>query len=270
MIIGIDIGGTKTLVAVFAENGKLLKQVRFETPQDYDEFIQKLSQVTAKLEARKGKIACVAVSGLLDRQKGTAISLGNLPWRDINIRRDIAEVLGLPVYIENDSKLAGIAEARRITDQYSRIVYITLSTGIGTALVIKGKLSRDTVDSEVGKMPLLHNGKIIAWENFASGRAFYEKYKKNAVDVDDDEIWQEYAGFVNEGLGVVCATFQPEAIVFGGGLGQRLSRFKHYLVPYLEKNLHSNVRQPKELLTTQYKGQSVIYGCYEYAKDKLA
>jgi predicted NBD/HSP70 family sugar kinase len=270
MIIGVDIGGTKTAVASFTESGKLLEEKRFETPKDYDDFLKMLELVANRLEVGKAKVACVAVPGFISRKEGVVFHLGNLPWQNKSIRRDISEILGIPVYIENDSKLAALSEARIVKNEFSRVLYITLSTGINSGLVINGELSIDVIDSETGKMPLMHEGKYMAWEDFASGRAFYNKYGQKAVDVEDDEIWKEYSNTVNAGLGVVCAAYQPEAIIFGGGLGQRLRKFKPYLEEYLKANLHPLIRQPKALLSTHYRGQSVIYGCYSYAKDKLA
>ena len=270
MIIGVDIGGTKTYIACFAENGKLLNEVRFETSRNYKDFLADIHAHALKLETKKAKIACVAVPGLIDREKGIVRNLGNLPWKDEYIQKDISEALGIKaVHIENDSKLAGLAEARYISDQYSRTFYITISTGIGGALITNGELVESLMDMEIGKMPLQYKGTTLAWEDFASGRAFVERYKQKAVDTHDDTIWEEFAQSINVGIGVICANFQVDAVVFGGGLGQYLGRFKQHIEPYLKKNLHPIIKQPKALLSTHFRGQSVIYGCYEYAKDKL-
>jgi glucokinase len=271
MYILIDIGGTKTLLAVFAENGKLLKEVRFETSQNYQEFLNDLEHHARQLETSKAKAICAAIPGLLNRSAGTALSFGNLAWQPSAIKRDLYQALSNKnLYIENDSKLAGIAEARYVLQTYKQVFYLTLSTGIGGAFMSNGKLVSPLRDMEIGKMPLEHNGRLLAWEDFASGRAFTKKYGAKAVDIKDPAIWEEYAALLNKGLGVICAAFQAEVIIFGGGLGQHLSRFQHYLPPLLETSLHSNVRRPSSLLTTHYRGQSVIYGCYHYAKDHLA
>lgn len=271
MIVGVDIGGTKTYVALFAENGKLLKEVRFETNRDYDEFLKDLKLHANNIEASKAKAACVAVPGLLDRKRGMVLSLGNLPWKDKYIRHDAAKALGVQnVSIENDSRLAGLAEARYVSAQFSRVFYITISTGIGGALIVDGTLSKDLLDMEIGKTPLPHEGSIQQWENFASGKAFFETYGKKAVEVEDKKIWKKYSQNLNIGLGMICSGYQPEVIIFGGGLGQRLSRFKPFVEEYFKENLHSIVRTPKSLLSTHFRGQSVVYGCYVYAKDKLA
>ena len=236
MIIGVDIGGTKTYIASFAENGKLLKEVRFETNHDYSEFLKDLEHHARTLETGKAKIACVAVPGLISRSEGRVLSLGNLPWKDRYIKHDVSLALSLKnVYIENDSKLAGLAEARYILESYPRTFYLTISTGIGGALVVNGKLVSALKDMEIGKIPLDNNGAVRAWEDFASGRSFVEKYGKQAVDIEDDAIWKEYSQLICRGLGIICASFQVDAVIFGGGLGQHLSKFKKYLMPYLEK-----------------------------------
>lgn len=271
MIVGVDIGGTKTLIAVFAENGKLLKEVRFETSQNYQDFLNDLEHHARQLETSKAKAICVAIPGLIDRAKGIALSFGNLAWPPTAIKQDLVQILSNKnLYIENDSKLAGLAEARYVQEEYKRVFYLTLSTGIGGAFIVNGKLVPSLRDMEIGKMPLEHNGQMQAWEDFASGRAFTEQYGTKAAGIDDASIWQEYAVLVSKGLGIICAAFQTDVIIFGGGLGQHLSRFQALLPPLLEANLHTNIRRPQALLTTHYRGQSVIYGCYHYAKDHLA
>lgn len=271
MIVGVDIGGTKTYLAVFAENGKLLKEVRFETPRNYDEFLTELTAEAAKLETSKAKAACVAVPGLLNRDQGIVLSLGNLPWKDKHIRHDTSKALGIAnVTIENDSKLAGLSEARYVYGRYSKVLYLTLSTGIGGAYLVDGSLVPEIIDMEVGKMSLNHKGTLTIWEEFASGRAFFEQQGKKAVDIEDPKIWAEYAQDVGLGLGVLCATLPTEAVVFGGGLGQHAGRFKKFLSEYLDANLHPLIKKPEALLSTHYRSQSVVYGCYHYAKAHLA
>lgn len=271
MIVGVDIGGTKTLVAVFAENGKLLKEVRFETSRNYDDFLTNLKIHATPLEVSKAKLACVAVPGLIDREKGIVKGLGNLPWKDKYIRHDVSEALGIKtVHIENDSKLAGLAEVRALGKKYSRAYYITLSTGIGGTLLINGKIADQVIDGEVGKVPLMHRGKLVHWEEFASGRAFFNAYKKRADEVEDPKIWEEFSHYIGAGISMICAIYQVEAIIFGGGLGQHLEKYKLHLKPYVSTYLHPTISHPQHLLKAKYGDESVIYGCYQYAKDHLA
>lgn len=269
MIIGVDIGGTKTFVAVFDENGEIKHQARFETNQDYSEFLNNLSSHTADLTFSDNDICCVAVPGLINRQLGTVQALGNLPWRDISIANDISQILnGAKVIIENDSKLAGLAEAHLLPES-QRTLYITISTGIGAALVVDGQLSPDVIDMEIGKMPLIHEGEYKDWESFASGSAFIKRFGKRGEEVEDPEIWKVYADYIGEGVSVACSIFQLDSIVFGGGFGQYAERFIPYLSPFIER-LHPVIKKPGKLIAAKYGDKSVIHGCYLYASKSQA
>ncbi|HMS31527.1 MAG TPA: ROK family protein [Candidatus Saccharibacteria bacterium] len=270
MIIGVDIGGTKTLISVFTESGKLLNEVRLATNHNYDKFLQELAAQARQLETSKAKIACVAVPGRIDRKTGVVKRLGNLPWRDKPIRDDVAKALNISsVYIENDSKLAGLGETRALQHKYERVYYITLSTGIGGTLIVNRNIAQEVIDGEVGMVPFMHEGKMTKWEDFSSGRAFFEKYGQKAVDVDDPLIWEEFAQNIGPGIAMICCIYQVEAIIFGGGLGQHLEKFAQFLTPFIN-NLPDTITKPQDLVKAHYADESVIYGCYSYAKDKLA
>src|SRR6476619_3924816 len=103
MYVGVDIGGTKTLLAVLDEHGSIKEEVRFPTPKKYDYFIMELGQAVAKLKARDFKAAGVAVPGLLDRKRGRVLGLGNLAWKNESIQDDVERILKCPVVIENDA-----------------------------------------------------------------------------------------------------------------------------------------------------------------------
>lgn len=267
MVLAIDIGGTKTCIGLFQDNGELADSIKFPTNQDYDAFIDSIREHAENL-AIPPQIPCVtAVAGLLNREDGVVEVLGNLPWKGKPIAKDIAKILQIPeVHIENDSKLAGLAEARHLPEEFQRITYFTLSTGIGGALVIRRNLAQDIIDMEIGKMPLRHNNEMVPWEEFTSGRAFVKEFGKPASEVDDEQTWKTYASYLSQGLTIAAAILQTDAIVFGGGLGQYAEKFIPFLQPEFEK-LHPIVHRPKLLTSAHYGELSVLYGCYEYAKD---
>lgn len=269
MYLAIDIGGTKTLVASFSSEGELLEQVKFPTPQDYRQFIDNLGNTVDKMSTNNLQAVGVAVPGLIDREKGVVYALGNLPWRDESIRDDISAVINnLPVIIENDARLAGLAEAVLLKAQYRNVLYLTVSTGIGCALLQDGHIVKELEDTEMGKMPLLHGDQIVHWEDFASGRAIVERYGKKASEIDDPEMWQAIGNDIGYGLGVICSVLQPQAIVFGGGAGKFAGKFKQTLTEYLEKELHPVVRRPKAILVAKYEDNGGIRGCYEILKQR--
>lgn len=265
MYLGIDVGGTKTLLAVLDDNGVITEQVKFPTAQDYDQFIREVGEQIAKLNTKEFTAAAAGIPGLLNRQSGVVEALGNLPWRNKPIRDDLTQLVHCPVTIENDAKAAALAEAQVILDTYHRVLYLTIGTGIGGGFVVNGVLEANLLDTEIGKMIFPHDGKLLEWEAFASGNAISETYHKHATDIDDPAIWQAIAE--NLGLGVIAASaaFQPEAIIFGGGVGAHFEKFAAPLQAFLDAHLHPVIRKP-QLLHDHHAELSVIYGCYELAR----
>lgn len=267
MYLAIDLGGTKTLIATFSSEGQLLESVRFPTPEDYEEFLGELSKNVSTLEINQIDSCVMAVPGLIDREQGIEISLGNLPWKNKHIRDDVSKTLGnIPVSIENDSKTGGISEALLLQGKYEDVLYLTVSTGIGAALVRNGEIVKPVEDMELGKIPILFEGKITQWEEFAGGRAIVKRFGKRASEITDPEVWNTIGDNLAYGLGIGCSVLQPDAIVFGGGAGQFAGKFKTIIIDYLKSHLHPNVRQPQAILTAQRPNEAVIYGCYELAK----
>lgn len=272
MIIGVDIGGTKTLIAEFSDSGKILREKRVETNPDYATFLANLAEKAKLFNTSSIEAVCVAVPGLLDRKAGLVKALGNLGWQDKPIKADIRKIFQTEhVFIENDSKLAGLSEVKALAETPKRALYLTISTGIGGALLVNGNLSHDMIAMELGKSPLLFEDRLTDWEDFASGRAFFEAYGKYGDDVDDRQIWQDYAQErLGPGVAVACSYLQVDTIIFGGGLGHHANHFADYLAPYLDERLHKIVVRPTQLVSAKHGKNAVIYGCYEYAKDRLA
>lgn len=265
MILAVDIGGTKTLLAVFDENGQITEKNRFPTPQDYEEFKQHLAEEVAKFTTSTFNAAAVAVPGRIDRQKGIGIAFGNLPWENVPIQSDCQQILGCPVQIENDANLAGLSEAQLLKDQYRKVLYVTISTGIGGVLVVDGAMDPDTLDAEIGHTLYPHEGKLEEWEDFASGKAILERYGKRAEDISDPAIWQQIAEDIALGLFNVIATLTPEVIVIGGGVGTHLEKFQSLLGEALKKHADPMINLPV-IVEAQRPEEAVIYGCFELAK----
>jgi glucokinase len=267
MYLGIDIGGTKTLLVVFDENGTIIEQVKFPSTPDYQSFLDTVSQtVNSKLANHSFNAAAAGVPGLLNRQTGVIHLLSNLPWKDKPIRDDIAQILGCPVAVENDSKAGALSEARLVLDRFKRVLYLTLGTGIGGGFVVNGNLEPDLPNSEFGQIIFPHDNQLMRWESFASGKAIFNKYGKKASEIHDPAIWKTIAGDLGLGVIAACAITQVEAIIFGGGVGEYFEKFAEPLRVFLNDNLHPMILKPT-LLPAQHPVEAVAYGCYELAKQ---
>jgi glucokinase len=261
----VDIGGTKTLVAVFDKGGKVIEQVKFPTPKDYNQFSTELATTVEKLSTKDFQRAVVAIPGTPDRKRGIGLVFGNLPWANVPIEQDVEKAFNCPVKIENDAKLAALSEAINVKDEFRKVLYVTISTGIGGGLVIDGKIDSDFEDIEPGQMILERDGKFEQWEDFASGSAIVEKFGKRASDITDPQTWYVIARNLAVGLNTLVASLDPEVIIIGGGVGSNLEKFQDRLVEQLK--LYENPMTPVPPIRKAAKAEeAVIYGCYELAK----
>ena len=183
MYLAIDVGATKTLLAVFSEDGKLLYEQKIATNHKYDRFLADLRSAleTDDFKSLKISAVCCALPGRLDRVNGIGLRFGNLGWEKVPIRKDLQKIFrGIEIFIENDAKLAGLYEARLLLKKYKKVVYLTISTGIGIGIIVDGKIDPALADAEIGNMVVEHEGKLRRWEDFASGKALVERYGKRA------------------------------------------------------------------------------------------
>lgn len=254
-------------MAVFDKNGKVLEQAKFPTDPDYAIFLNNLVAAAETMKTKELKAVCVAVPAKLDRKRGIAIAFGNLEWANIPILSDIKKIFNAPVIIENDAKLAALSEALRIKDEFRKVLYVTISTGIGGGLIIDGKIDPDFDDMEVGQILLEYEGRLQDWEDFGSGRAFQQKFGKRVSDTDenDNAAWYWFARNIAVGLIDLIATLNPEVIVLGGGAGAHLDKYQSRLEEQLKIYENPMFTIPP-IRKAQYAEEAVIYGCYEVAK----
>lgn len=264
MYLGIDVGGTKTLLAVFSLEGQILQQEKFPTPDKYEAFINELQEALKSFSEYQIAACCCALPALIDRVRGIGLEFGRLSWENVPIKKDLEKLL-VParIYIENDAKLAGLSEALLTHDKYKNILYLTIGTGIGDGIITDGKIDVDYQDTEAGQMVLEHDGKLAKWEDMASGRAIVQRYGKKASDIDDPKVWQDYVKLLAPGIDALVATLQPDAIIIGGGVGSHLDKFRSYLDKELGKYENNMIKMPP-LLKAKRPEEAVIYGCYDY------
>ncbi len=261
----IDIGGTKTLVAIFDNKGKITEQTKFPTPKQYPEFSKVLSETVAKLSTKDVQAFCVAAPGRIDRKNGVGVTFGNLTWENVPLLSDLETVFNAPGLIENDAKTAGYYEANLLIKKYTKSLYITVSTGIGCGYIIDGIIDPKFEDMEVGHMLLEHNGNLERWEDFASGRAIVAKFGKKASEITDKQDWYVISRNIAIGLIDVIATLTPEVIIIGGGVGTHLDKFKDQLDERLKIYENPMVIIPP-IVQAKRPEEAVVYGCYELAK----
>jgi glucokinase len=134
---------------------------------------------------------------------------------------------------------------------------------------VEGKIDPELDDSEAGRMVLEHEGTLKKWEEFASGKALFERFGKKAEQLDNPFAWKAYAKDVARGLEALLAVLQPDAVVIGGSVGAHLEKFEEPLKRELMKNADKMVAIPPIIKAVKAE-EAVVYGCYEYIKQKLS
>ena len=267
MIIAVDTGGTKTLVAAFTKNGESIAEVKFATPRDVHEYLSHLTETITELAQDKElKAITVALPGRV-RSDGVLVSARNLGWKEVNLKQHLTRHFTCPIFIENDANLGGLGAVNLLGETPSRCLYITVSTGIGTGMIVDGVLLDGMEQCEGGQMMLEHDGIIKTWESFASGRAIYDTYKKFARDITSKRVWNVISKNIAQGLLALWPVLRPEMIIVGGSIGTYFDRYGEHLNGILREYL--GYRAPLVVQSPRPE-EVVIYGCYYYAIDRLA
>ena len=201
--LGIDIGGTKTAIALGDAEGRILARSRRPTDPT-DRPIEDLARMAADAKAlaaehdvawadvgRRG----LSLPGPLDASGGRVLHPPNLPgWGDVPVQEILEAELGGPVHVENDANAAALAEWRfgagRGCDD---LAYLTMSTGIGCGLILGGRLHAGFghFAGEVGHAPVEWPGEVCACglrgclEAYAGGAAWQRRLRREAPEEGD-------------------------------------------------------------------------------------
>jgi len=172
-VIGIDIGGTKTLSAVVDPQGRVQARRRIETPQREPEaFVavlgEELNGLLRAAGLQREEILGVGVGapGPLDPRTGVVFEPPNLAgWRDVPLRDLLGRATGMAAFVENDANAAALGEAWVGAGVGARdLIYVTVSTGIGGGLIFNGELYHGVSGyaGEIGHMTVEPDGPICS------------------------------------------------------------------------------------------------------------
>ena len=241
LVIGVDIGGTKIAAALIDQNGHILHQTRVpmvaagEASAALAAVRSAIDFVACKIRVKPGPHGLIRGIGIcspgpLNPHTGIVINPPNLPcWRNYPLAREISQAYGVPVKVDNDANAAALAEVLWGAGRGCRNVFCaTLGTGIGTGIVIEGRIyhGRTGAAGEGGHLSIDYRGPKCACgkpgciEILASGPAIAKRARsKLAVQPDLGSVLLDMCG---GNLDLVTSEMVGEAHAAGDRIAQQV------------------------------------------------
>lgn len=256
-VIAIDLGGTSIKYALVSQNGVILHsgkadshaQESAQAVLDQLTFVAQDAVNAAKELGMTPQAIGIGSPGITDATGRILVGGAEniVGWEGIELSNYLEERFQIPTRVDNDANLMGLGEqafgaARGCSD----VIFITVGTGIGGAVVIDGKLFRgfDARGTELGHFPFIANGEACAcgaigcWEQYASTTALVRNYAV-ATGVDENSVNGEiivkayhekdpiaveclelHTRYVAQGIAGLVNIFSPQKVIIGGGISE--------------------------------------------------
>lgn len=228
MYILFDIGGTKTRIAFSADLHSFEPALKYDTPPTYFDGLKALQEgIESVRQGRKIVAIAGGIRGPLNHEKTGIVSETVLrDWVGRKITEDLTKAFQVPAYLENDTALVGLGEVVFGAGKgYDIVAYHTVSTGVGGARFVHGKIDVVSVGFEPGHQVLDIDRSILGHhiphtlENLVSGTALQKRRGVKPYEISqDDAVWDELAGYLAHGLKNTIMYWSPHAIVLGGSM----------------------------------------------------
>lgn len=287
MLWGVDLGGTKTEVAVLAPdrlNSPLLRR-RVDTPaaEGYDAVVNAIAGLVRECaEALEMPIPAKLGMGTPGTTEPTTGLLKNSNTTCLNgrpLQGDVARALGCDVLVANDANCFALAEAKFGAGQDREVVFgVILGTGVGGGVVVRGHVLTGrhgiagewghTVMDEAG--PPCYCGQRGCLETLISGKALERFYhdktglRRRMRDIANEDSEAARATldhlvyWFGRAIGGVINLIDPDAIILGGGVGQIPGlpvRFRASALPWT-----FNPELNTEILTPELGDSAGVFG----------
>ena len=263
--IGVDLGGTNIATGVINEKNEIIGRGKVKTraPRPAEAIFDSIKEAVDMAVANAGvdyrDIVSVGIGtpGSVNKDTGAIEFSNNLQFNNVPAKQMLEERLNKPVYLENDANAAALGEAVAGSGNgVKNFVAVTLGTGVGSGIIIDGKIYRGSnfCGGEMGHMVInvdgipCNCGRKGCWEKYASATALVSQAVEAMEGNKASLLWQtcdgdlnkvegktifeaydmgdavakavvdKYLYYVAVGLANVINALQPEAVCIGGGI----------------------------------------------------
>lgn len=266
--IAIDIGGTNTRVALVDEKLNIVDRVQFSTDSSNPDAT--LNQIAQIIKTYDYDIIGAGMScpGPLDLINGQILTPPNLKgdWHNLFVAKKLSSIADIPVYLDNDANLAGLAEAVIGEGKDYRFVqFLTVSTGLGAGFVIDKEiyLGAHGFANEVANSIMIQNGpshgSIIPGgiEAISSGTAITTRALnaglnvKHAGDVNNlalagneiaVSIMDDAKNYLANFIAFIYAFADPEIVILGGSVALKIDGFVEEVEKLVQNKVYDIMR----------------------------
>ena len=283
---GIDIGGTNTRIALIDEAYEIIQRIQF--PTDVNNPHATLQKIQETVQSFSVAIAGVGLScpGPLDLKQGIILDTPNLKggWHGLAVSKELSARLKVPVFLENDANLACLAEA--VLGQgkdYSYVQFLTISTGLGSGLVIDKKIYQGAhgFAHEIANIPLWRNGPSHGSiypggvEAICSGTAITTRAKKAGLDVEHAgdvyslacsqnqtaiDIMEDAKEYLANTIAIIYALVDPEIVILGGSVAIKIPGFVEDVEQRVKTKVYPNIQPLVKVVKTNLSEDSGLLG----------
>ncbi|MEW6557157.1 MAG: ROK family protein [Elusimicrobiota bacterium] len=262
-LIGIDIGGTKILIILTDETGKIKNRVELPTPKGSPALV--LDKIVQQLKlCEKFKSIGVGIAGDIDSKNGIVRHSPNLhKWTNVHLKKYFEVRTNVRTVVDNDANCAAVGSY--ILDgkkKYKNFITITLGTGIGGGFITNGELYRGSTGSagEAGHITINQNGPRCSCGNYGCLESYIGTKgiiriaikqglkNKNLTPAVIAElarngnkkavlVYQKTAEYLAVGTGNLINIFNPDMITFSGGVSANWDLIKKPFFTELKKRV---------------------------------
>lgn len=236
---GVELGGTKCICLIGTHPDDIRGQVSIPTGSEPAATLHRIIDQLTSWQAMHGPIAALGVASfgpvdLATRSStyGYITSTSKPGWQNVDVAGPLSRALGVPTNFDTDVNGAAIAEGRwgaaRELDDFA---YLTVGTGVGVGLVVRGNVVYGFGHPELGHARLarlagddwpgacaLHRDCV---EGLASGTAISARAGMPAARVPGNSpVWQTVAHTLTQLLQTIVLATAPRRIIMGGGVTQ--------------------------------------------------
>lgn len=235
LFAALELGGTKTVVALGDASGAIHEEHRFPTTTPEETLSTAVEWWRERAFFQRLGIASFGPIRLDRRREdfGTFLTTPKLAWQGFSLVRFFQEYLPeVSLALDTDVQAALLAEMDRGAARgMSDALYLTVGTGIGAGLCCGGKLVHGTLHPEMGHLLVRRHPEDDfpgvcpyhgdCWEGLASGPAIAQRWGQPAHLLPAGHAaWEMQAFYLAQGLYAACTMVSPQCLILGGGVSQ--------------------------------------------------